>query len=584
MEKEKNIARVLIVDDTPKNLQVMVALLKEYQFKIYVANNGRQALATAEEALPDIILLDVMMPDMDGYETCKRLKEIKVTKDIPVIFLTAKTDTVDMVKGFEIGGVDYIAKPFNKVELLSRLNSHLEIKFAKDLLKTANEQINRQNEELEEQNKKIEEKVKERTKELRSANEKLSEEIIVRKRAEEDLLKAKEVAEDANRAKSDFLANISHELRTPLTAIIGFTELTLATTSLPERQRQFQETVLTSSRKLLDLINELLEFSMVEVGKTVLDKSPFNLNDTLEDSFGTLSMKARLKSLQLNLSIDQDIPHAVIGDQGRLRQILFCLVDNAIKFTQEGEVLISVVLSDKKEDFASFHFSIADKGIGIPKDKQGVVFESFRQGERSSTRKYGGTGVGAAISKKLVELMGGEIWFESEEGVGTTFHFTIPLQLQAKEGEGSLEKESGADLDQAASAKEADPGKPLNLLLAEDNPETQKLVRALLEMEGFSVDIVDNGKHALEMLEKGDYDLLLLDIQMPVMNGCDVAQNIRQGEKGSNRHIPIIGMTAFLIDEDRGKCIKAGMDDYISKPFETQELIRKINRIAFGEK
>jgi signal transduction histidine kinase/FixJ family two-component response regulator len=400
----------------------------------------------------------------------------------------------------------------------------------------------------------------------------VSREINHRMLVEKQLLKAKEEAEAGSQAKGDFLANMSHEIRTPLNAVIGMTELTLGT-ELTDEQQEYLETVRASSESLLRLLNDILDFSKIEAGQLEMTKIVFDLQTSLDHVADILAVKAQKAGLELTCSIKPDVPTALVGDPMRLCQVIVNLTANAIKFTQEGQVNITVE-TKREEDFSVFlHFTVSDTGIGIPPDQIETIFESFKQADDSTTRQYGGTGLGLAISKQLVNMMGGRIWVESELGKGSTVHFTVRFRLSQGEATEVLHTK---DLSIQKAPRQ------LSILLAEDNPVNQKVAAAMLKKRGHRVVIASNGKEALGALDRESVDLILMDVQMPEMDGFGATKLLREREKANGEHIPIVAMTAHALTGDRERCLAAGMDSYISKPIREADLFSVIQDLANG--
>lgn len=657
---------ILVVDDRPEKLIALKVILESLGENVVTATSGREALRQLLQVDFAVILLDVNMPGMDGFETAALIRQRSRSEHTPIIFITAFHDETHASAGYSLGAVDYILAPVVPEVLRAKVAVFVDLFRKTDLIK-------------------------------RQAEDRIA---LVHEQA------ARLAAEKASRAKSEFLANISHELRTPMNAIIGMTHLALDEPLSPV-VRDYLETSVVAANNLLELLNEILDFSRIEAGKFALDVSSFSLVALLRECMKTMAVRAYGKGLELAYELGSDLPDMLEGDSQRLRQILFNLIGNAIKFTPEGEVHLLVREEARSDTHITLLFAVSDTGIGIACEDQERIFAPFAQADTSTTRQYGGTGLGLAISSDLVRMMGGRLWVESAPGQGSVFSFTAEFSYLKEAGrdsstedlealrdvpvliiddnrtgarilDGILKKHSlqpqvATEYQQALAllSEQADAGRPfpvvildammmgpdglplaqviaanprlagsticmlssvdrqtytdryqwcqfatylqkpisepevisalgealgkvtaqtsaeavpsppveaasvrkLRVLLAEDTIANQKLVRAILEKRGHVVGVVHNGREALEVLQQRPFDLILMDVQMPVMDGLQAAAEIRALANLSQSQIPIVAMTAHTMPGDKERCLAAGMDAYLSKPINSQKLI-----------
>ncbi|MEB3179782.1 MAG: response regulator [Nostocaceae cyanobacterium] len=530
---------ILIVDDTPENLQILSSSLIELGYTVKCVIKSSMALRVAKTAPLDLILLDIIMPEMDGYQVCEQLKSDPETRDIPIIFISGLYDVFDKVKALQLGGVDYITKPFKLEEVIARIENQLTIQRL--------------------------------AKQLKQQNQQLQQEVEERRRAEKK-------AAAASQAKSEFLANMSHELRTPLNAIFGFTQLMRRYPWLTIEQLDYLRIINSNCQHLNSLINEVLQLSKIESGMIDVDEKVvdlYRLIDNLEEIF---IFKTELKNIFLNIIIQPNVSQYIKTDETKLRSCLINLLENAIKFTEHGSITLRV-WEDNNEDAeivnSRLWFEVEDTGKGIAADEIDKLFDAFVQTE-SGKQSVEGTGLGLAITRKFVELMGGNITVESVVGKGTIFKFYIKI-YPAQPSE--ITYQSIGTVVSLAPEQQS-----YRILVVDDTTDSRLLLVKLLQPIGFEVREAENGEQAISVWQNWQPHLIWMDTRMPVMNGVEATISIRATERSqiqttedssslAPRCTVIIALTASTFEEQKEEILAAGFDDFLRKPFDEQVLL-----------
>ncbi|WP_200505717.1 hybrid sensor histidine kinase/response regulator [Adhaeribacter terrigena] len=629
---------LLIIDDDEVDRMTIKRSLKAAGIisQTVLADTGTTGLENVKSQAFDCIFIDFQLPDMDGLELLQKIR--KMDAEVPILLVTSYGDERVAAKAIQLGASDYISKSLLTPEGISQsLRSAIRLRRIEQEKKAAQQELQNAQSQLQtiienipvvvsridengiftysagkglklvgrENNSaigksifdvyaaypKVIEKLQQAMRgEIHRATNEINDycfetlyqpvygeggkcrglmtfsfDITDRVKAEEALQKAKEMAEESVKMKQQFLANISHEIRTPMNGIMGLTGV-LQKTQLSEEQRTYLDAIHTSSERLLVILNDLLDFSKMEAGKIHLEETNFNLRKLIGETIDLLTPKANERRNRLKVIIDPQIPDEVTGDSVRLSQILTNLIGNAIKFTEDGQVRVLVDNVKENTDTLLLEFEVQDSGIGIQEDKLDSVFESFSQASNDTTRKYGGTGLGLTITKQLIELQGGKLQVRSRVGEGSTFSFSLLFRKADSQPETFTAQEDEIDPKELGAVR---------VLLAEDNEINQLLARKVITDWGFELDIAANGRIAVDMLKENDYDVVLMDMQMPEMDGYEATKYIRN-EMGAKSNIPIIAFTAHATKQEIGRCMLAGANAYVSKPLKPNELLSEI--------
>ena len=525
---------ILVIDDVIENVAVLGAALSQVA-DVQFATSGQEGLEWARRTAPDLILLDVMMPDMDGFEVCERLQQDEATRVIPVIFVTARTDAASESRGLALGAVDFIHKPLRPDLVQARVRLHLELAH--------------------------------RARELQAANQVLEDQVA---RRTQDLMDALQRAEGTARSKTDFLARMSHELRTPLNAVIGLAQVGLREEASGRSTPTLYPRILSAGQHLLRVVNDVLDYSRIEAGKSTVESQPFDLAATVAQAVQLLEPQAVAQGISLRVEWTPASRAHVLGDGQRIQQVLVNLLSNAVKFTERGHVVLRITSQG-----ARHVFEVSDTGIGLTAEQISRLFQPFEQADNSSTRRHGGTGLGLVISRHLAREMGGDITVRSTPGQGSTFSFSVTLpESQVRD------TQPGALIGATGRLH------GLSVLAAEDMEVNRFLLAHVLEQEDARVLFAEDGAATVRAVQDqartaggpaprvAPFDVVLMDLQMPVMDGFEATRCIR----AIRPDLPIIGLTAHALPEERARCLDAGMSGHVTKPVDVEELVTAIQR------
>jgi signal transduction histidine kinase len=524
---------ILIVDDVRENLLALKSLLARDDVTIFEAQSGANALELMLKHDFCLALLDVRMPEMNGFELAELMRGTSKTKNIPIIFVTAgEKDQNYTFKGYESGAIDFLRKPLDAHSVNSKVNIFLEIFQQK--------------------------------KELRKQVEWLKESGEQKEKLLNELNKTQEKLEQAIRLREEFMAMSSHEIRTPMNAIIGMTQLLLET-KLDDEQFKYVNMFQKAGQNLLHIIDDILDISKIDSGKFKIDKVEFNLKTLMDEVMGMLNHQAEIKNLVLTYTLVPEIADCLLGDSFRIKQILVNLIGNSLKFTTVGSITVQVRTNSDQTKKGNLWFLVTDTGIGVTKEQQIKLFEPYTQANSSTAKNYGGSGLGLTISKKLVELMGGEIWIDSKEGIGTNMHFTMDCEKV-------LPLESSVEIETTKSAK---------ILLVDDSEINRLIVKEYLKNTNYIITEAENGIIALDKATSEKFDIILMDMQMPVMDGFSATLEIRkwEQEQTTRGHTPIIAVTAYTTKEDEEKVLLVGCDQHLAKPILKENLLKVLRDI-----